>query len=417
MKYRYFVLLALVLLSIITFLDRVCMNVVSKYVKADLQLDNAQFGFVLGAFSLAYALFELPTGILGDRIGPRSVLTRVVVWWSTFTALTGLAFNFFYLILVRFLFGMGEAGAYPNSSIVISKWFPKAEIGKAQSAIWAAARIGGALSPLIVIPLVHSIGWRQSFFVLGGVGLLWSLGWYTWFRNEPSQLPGVSPKEILEIESNRKLKSSHALSWHKVIKDNNIMYLMLMCHLFFYASYFFTNWSSTYFQEGRGLTEADTKKFISMSYFLGAIGCVTGGFLSDFFAKKYGLRFGRRIIGICGLGISAILFLFSGMTKDNQFAGYLLSFCVLSKDLALPVAFATCVDIGKQHAGTVTGAMNFAGQMGGLFITILFGIIVKQTTNFELPLFLIAACLMVAALLWFKIDPEKELKTEVTKGV
>lgn len=409
MKTRHKVLTALFLLSIITFLDRVCMNVVSKYVKEDLSLNNEQFGYILGAFSLAYALFELPTGIMGDKIGPRRVLTRVVFWWSGFTALTGTAFNFIYLLIVRFLFGIGEAGAYPNSSIVISRWFPANETGKAQSAIWAAARIGGALTPLLVIPLVHAVGWRMAFLVLGCVGAIWAIAWYGWFRDEPAEKSGISTYEIEEIEADRNIKSHHQIQWTKALKDSNILYLMLMCHLFFYASYFFTNWSATYFQEGRGLTEDDTKKFISLSYFLGALGCIIGGYLSDWLVKKRGLRFGRRAVGVVGLGMSAVLFLLAGSTQDNQLAGYLLALCVLSKDLALPVAFATCVDIGKQNAGTVTGSMNFAGQLGGFFITIIFGIIVEQTHNFELPLFVIAGCLMASALLWLKIDPEKSL--------
>lgn len=409
MKTRHKVLAILVLLSIITFLDRVCMNVVSKYVKADLELDNQQFGYILGAFSLAYALFELPTGILGDRIGPRRILTRVVLWWSAFTALTGLAFNFVYLLVVRFLFGIGEAGAYPNVGVAIARWFPAHERGRAQAAIWAAARIGGALTPLVVIPLVHSVGWRFSFVVLGVVGAVWATVWYLWFRDEPAEIAGITQQEVEEIEAQRQVNQSHWVDWKKAIAEPNILYLMLMCHLFFYAAYFFTNWSATYFQEGRGMSEEDTKKFISLSYFLGAIGCLVGGFLSDWLVKKRGLRFGRRIVAGLGLGISALLFLFAGLTPNNQLAGYLLALCVLSKDLALPVAFVTCVDIGKQNSGTVTGIMNFAGQLGGFFITIIFGIIVKQTHNFELPLFLIAGCLTVSALLWLKIDPEKSI--------
>ena len=140
MNVRYRVLSVLFLLSTITYLDRVCMNVVSKYVKADLHLDNQQFGWILGAFSLAYALFEIPTGTLGDRLGPRRVLTRVVLWWSGFTMLTGTATSFLYLLVVRFLFGVGEAGAYPNASIAIARWFPAVEVGQAQSLIWAARR-------------------------------------------------------------------------------------------------------------------------------------------------------------------------------------------------------------------------------------------------------------------------------------
>lgn len=158
MNVRYRVLSVLFLLSTITYLDRVCMNVVSQYVKADLHLDNQQFGWILGAFSLAYALFEIPTGTLGDRLGPRRVLTRVVLWWSGFTMLTGTATSFLYLLVVRFLFGIGEAGAYPNASIAIARWFPAVEVGRAQSVVWAAGRLGGALTPLLVIPLTGRAG-------------------------------------------------------------------------------------------------------------------------------------------------------------------------------------------------------------------------------------------------------------------
>ncbi len=409
MKTRHKVLSVLFLLSTITFLDRVCMNVVSKYVKADLSLDNQQFGYILGAFSLAYALFELPTGIMGDRIGPRRVLTRVVFWWSGFTALTGLGFNFMYLLIVRFLFGAGEAGAYPNASIVISRWFPAVEVARAQSIIWAAGRIGGALTPLFVIPLVHAVGWKLAFVVLGAVGACWAVGWYVWYRDNPAEMKGISTSEVEEIEANRKMSnfSSHRISWTVIIKNSNVWALMLMCHLFFYAAYFFTNWSSTYFQEGRGMSEDQAKNFISLSYFLGAFGCLIGGFLSDLLVKKYGLKFGRRAVAIGGLGFSSIFFLWAALTKDNTMAGYLLAICVLTKDLALPVAFATCIDVGKQNSGTVTGSMNFAGQLGGLFVTIIFGTIVHQTHNFSYPLILISGCLLVAALLWLKIDPSK----------
>ena len=410
MNVRYRVLAVLFLLSTITYLDRVCMNVVSKYVKTDLQLDNQQFGWILGAFSLSYALFEIPTGALGDTIGPRRVLTRVVLWWSGFTALTGTAFSFLYLLIVRFFFGAGEAGAYPNASIVIARWFPAVEVGRAQSVIWAAGRLGGSLTPLLVIPLVHWAGWRWAFAALGLLGVMWAIGWSIWFRDEPADKAGITAAEVQAIESSRNIRpTDHRIPWTTIIRNPDLWALMLMCHLFFYGSYFFTNWSSVYFQEGRGLTEDQTKNFISLSYFLGAVGCIVGGLLSDRLIKRYGLKIGRRAVGVGGLGLSSLFFLLAGLTTDNQLAGYLLATCVLTKDLALPVAFAVCVDIGQRNAGTVAGSMNFAGQLGGLFITILFGIIVEQTKNFNYPLFMIAGCLFVSALLWFRIDPTRRV--------
>jgi len=413
LKVRYQVLLLLVLLSVITYLDRVCMNVVAKYVKTDLGLDNQQFGYILAAFSLSYALFEIPTGALGDRIGARRVLTRVVVWWSVFTAFTGSAFSFLFLLIIRFLFGAGEAGAYPNTSIAIAHWFPATETARAQSAIWAAGRIGGALTPLIVVPLVHAFGWRLAFGILGVVGLVWAVVWFVWFRDEPRQKPAVKPSELVEIESGRKISGPHrSLPWRSLVRNSNLWVIMLMCHLFFYGSYFFTNWSSTYFQEGLGMTEDESKNFLSLSYFLGAVGCLSGGFFSDWLAKRWGLKRGRRVVAIVGLGWSALLFLGAGLLHSKTSSGYLLALSVLTKDLALPVAFAVCVDIGRQHSGIVVGAMNFAGQLGGFFITLIFGILVHQTGNFSYPLFLIAACLIVSALLWFRIDPTKPVHIE-----
>lgn len=414
LSYRYIVLFFLVVLSIFTFLDRVCMNIAAKYIKPDLKLNNEEFGYALGAFSLAYALFEIPTGALGDKIGARKVLTRIVVWWSAFTALTGAAFNNAYLIVVRFLFGMGEAGAYPNASLVLSRWFPAVEVGRAQSYIWAAARIGGSLTPLIVLPLISNFGWRMAFPLLSLIGFAWAFVWYKWFRDNPSEKKGISQKEVELIESTRIIKGHNKLSWSTIVANKNIWLLMLMCHLFFYAAYFFTNWSNIYFQEGRGLSETESKNFVSLSYFLGAIGCLIGGYASDYLVKKRGLKFGRRVVGIVGLGLSSIFFILAGITSDNTLAGYLLAICVLTKDLALPVAFATCVDIGKQNAGTVAGSMNFAGQMGGFFITIIFGSIVEHTKDYNLPLFLIAGCLIVAAILWLFIDPTKGVVMEKT---
>ncbi|MCY7350419.1 MAG: MFS transporter, partial [Cytophagaceae bacterium] len=171
MKLRYRVLGFLVLLSIITYLDRVCISLLGKSIKADLGLSNEQFGWVLGSFSLAYALFEVPTGALGDRLGPRRVLTRIVIWWSGFTALTGTAFNLVSLMVVRFLFGIGEAGAYPNASIVIARWFPAHETARAQAFIWAAGRLGGAIAPPIVLGVSAVAGWRVSFFVIAFIGV------------------------------------------------------------------------------------------------------------------------------------------------------------------------------------------------------------------------------------------------------
>lgn len=416
MLYRYRVLVFLFFLSVITYLDRVCISVVGVRMKADLGLSTQQFGYVLGAFALAYALFEIPTGALGDRIGPRRVLTRVVVWWSGFTALTGAATGFVPLLITRFLFGIGEAGAYPNSSIVVSRWFPAVETGRAQAFIWGAGRLGGALSPLIVVPVSIAFGWRASFLVMGALGLVWALVWYVWFRDFPHQQPGISAAERTTIEAGRRYRPDqhgvkHRFPWRAMLRSRNLWALMLMFHFFMYGAYFFSAWLPTYLQEGRHFSEQQMKLFTTLPFVLGAVGCFTGGYLSDGLAKRYGLTVGRRVVGLVGMGLSSAVMLTASLTADNQTAAYLLAVGMLFKDLTLPVAFAVCVDIGRSRAGTVSGAMNTAGQLGAFFLAIVFGEIVSRTGDYNMPLYFIAFLLLCSSLLWLVIDPTQSVES------
>ena len=411
MQKRHQVLTFLFALSTITYIDRTSISLLAAEMKADLGIRNDAWGWVLSAFALSYALFELPTGALGDRIGPRKVLLRVVMWWSAFTAFTGLAFNWLSLLVVRFLFGAGEAGAYPNASIVVSRWFPKQEVGRAQSFIWAAGRVGGTLAPWIVIPVAVHFGWRVSFYFLGLLGIVWAVVWYWWFRDFPHEMAGISAEEKTKIEENRRYReASHHIPWRKLFRSKNIWALVFMFHFYMYGAYFFTGWLPTYLKEGRHFDKTQMQLFSTLPFLLGTIGCFTGGFASDWLSKRYGLKFGRRVVGITGLGLSALVIFISAITTDNQTAAILLSMGMGFKDLTLPVSFAVCVDIGKSRSGTVSGAMNMVGQMGAVFIGIIFGYIVQATGDFNQPLYLIAFLLLCSCLLWLRIDPTEEVE-------
>src|SRR5579862_2310778 len=184
---RYKVIGLLVLLFAVTYLDRVCISVAGPRMQEDLHIDPIGWGWVSGAFTLAYCLFEFPTGALGDRLGPRRVLTRIVLWWSAFTALTGVATGYRALLAIRFLFGVGEAGAFPNAGVVVARWFPPSQRSTLSGINLMAGQIGGALSPLLVVPIQMRFGWRASFFAFGFLGVLWAGIWYLWFRDSPEE--------------------------------------------------------------------------------------------------------------------------------------------------------------------------------------------------------------------------------------
>jgi ACS family glucarate transporter-like MFS transporter len=205
-KKRYLVIGILSALAIITYLDRTSISVAGARITEDLHLTETQFGWLQAAFSIAYGIFQIPMGILGDRKGVRGVLLGIVVWWSLFTFLTGLSSTFAVLLVVRFLFAVGEAGAFPNISIAISKWFPAQERARAQGYIWMFSRVGAALSPLIIVPVQRAYGWHAVFYLFGIIGIIWGVVWFFWFREDPAQMPGISEKEVMEIEANRKIK-------------------------------------------------------------------------------------------------------------------------------------------------------------------------------------------------------------------
>jgi sugar phosphate permease len=397
--------------SIITYLDRTSISITGNNITSELGLSITQFGWVLAAFSFAYGIFEIPTGILGDKLGPKKILTRIVIWWSLFTILTGFSYTFTALLIVRFLFGVGEAGAYPNATVVISKWFPKGERGRAQSFIWIASRIGGALAPFLSVIIMNTFGWRWVFYIFGTLGIIWVIFWNYWFKDEPREMKGIKSKEIELIESKREVKSlGHGLlSIKNILKNKNVWFLMGMYHCLLYGAYFYLSWMPKYLKNGRHVGDDDIAFMASLPFILGTIGCFIGGFSSDFLSKKYGLKWGRRSVGMFGLIMAGICMITATFILDNTISIIVLSLGLAFKDFTLPVSWATAADIGGENAGSVAGAMGMAGQLGSTVMSISFGYILSMTGSWELPLQIIGVIVIIGGLLWLKIDPSQKI--------
>jgi MFS family permease len=350
---------------------------------------------------------------MGDRKGQRIVLIRIVLWWSLFTAVTGVTTGLITLIIVRFLFGVGEAGALPTMSGVISHWLPVNELSRGLSVSLLGQIAGAALAPLIVVPIAVQLGWRATFFINGLIGVLWVLVCWYWFRNNPSEMKGIRDEERKYIETNRRLSSHNAkLAWKKIVGNRSMLALVTSFFCSQWGMYFFIGWLPVYLQKGRDFSESSMKMMTSLIFVPAIVISLAVGALGDFLVRKKGLKFGRRSIAMAALGLNSIMFLTEATTSNDA----ILVACLLTgfgcQLVFGAAAFGVCIDVSGNHAGAVSGLMNCIGQIGAFFLAIVFGKIVDTTHSFNAPLFVISALMAIGSLLWLFVDPTKKLLQE-----
>lgn len=415
MPYRYRVLALLFFLVLVMYLDRLCIAVAGPRMQSDLGLSPREWGWVMGAFTLAYALFEVPSGVLGDRIGPRKVLTRIVLWWSAFTAATGAVSSLGPLLGIRFLFGAGEAGAFPNCTATVSRWIPTHERARATSVIWLATSAGGVLTPLLVVPIQQAYGWRAAFYLFGSVGLIWVAVWRWWFRDTPAERPGISQAEVQLISggSTAAQGPQKRLSWGAVLRNTQFRRLLVMYHLYCWGAYFYLSWLPTYLQKGRGLTEDEMKIASALPALLGFLGVIAGGLLSDRLARRHSMRIARCSIGAVSLVAAGVSMIAATLTADNWTAVGLLAVGLGVMNAMLPVSWSLCVDLGGKHSGAVSGAMNMAGQAGSFVSSVAFGYFIEWFGSYDRALMPLAAMLLLGGIVFATINPGERLYTEV----
>lgn len=414
MRKRTWILVMLIFLGVVTFLDRINITVAGSAIMKDLNLTPDQWGWILSAFILSYGLMQIPMGAMGDKRGHRSTLALIVLWWSAFTAFTGMAGGFVSLILIRFMFGIGEAGSSPCSTGVISRWFPKKEVGKAQGYIWAASRMGGALTPFIVLPVITYLGWRAAFYILGAVGVIWSIVWYLFYRNQPKEMRGITQAEIDEAPVSQMETSSAKVSipWKSLLSSKQFWLILSMYFFYAFGSWFFFSWFPTFMELGRGFEKDQLTYAIAVPFVMSMIGNISGGYLTDKLSAKYGLKVGRKALGSSSLIISAIFMFLAAFIPGKMQVFIFLSLAFGIIDLMLPSAWALCIDLGKKYSGAVSGAMNTAGNLGGFVCSLIFGYVVSATGNYNLPLYIIAGMLVISAIIFMFIDPTKQIIKE-----
>lgn len=438
-RVRYTVLGFAATLAIITYVDRVCIAQAAPHIQADLGLSATQMGLAFSAFSLAYALFEIPGGWLGDWLGPRKVLMRVVVMWSIFTAATGYAWNLASLWIARFLFGAGEAGCFPNLTKAFMIWLPRSERTRAQSIMWLSARWAGAFTPLLVIWVMSWLSWRNTFVFFGGLGVIWAIVFYRSFRDRPQDHPKVNAAELELLKANVGEGAGHAnVPWARLLASPSIWLLWMQYFCLSYGWFFYVSWLPTYLRETRGLNlnenafmlwletvlnnqfTPDTSRRILVAalagipLFFGGIGCLVTGTLTPRLTRAIGsVVTTRRLLAFAGFTGAAILLVYSFYIRDPLFAMLAMGLASFCNDVTMPGSWSTCMDIGGKYAGTVSGSMNMMGAFGGMVAPFVVGLILDTTgRNWALTFWLSGAIYFLGGLCWLFIDPVTPIQAD-----
>jgi MFS family permease len=413
---RYRVVALATGLGMITYLDRACIATLAPGIIRDLGLTTVQMGYVFTVFQLAYALFEIPTAWWADRRGTRSVLSRIVLWWSCLTAATGAAFSYPVLLGVRFLFGLGEAGAWPCIARTFSRWIPGRERGTVQGIFFAGAHLVGGLTPALVLWLLRFLSWREIFVCFGGIGFLWTALWHTWFRNDPSEHPAVSPAELRTILSDRPADVGRPAGldyWRALIRNRNMMALCIMyipnCMIF----YFCITWLPTYLRQRHGFDATSLGIFAGLPLIVSMPGDLLGGLVTDRLVARYGLRVGRCALGCVSYTLAGVALLAAASTSTPVLAATLIAVATGLTMFTLGAAWGTVIEVGRDHVGVVGATMNSVGNLAAMLNPLIVAYSVQWFGNWNLPLYLMGGLFFVGALCWTVVDPTRPVFDEV----
>jgi ACS family glucarate transporter-like MFS transporter len=406
------------LLSVLLYVDRACIATAKDSITTDLSLSDTQWGWVMSAFALGYAFFQTPTGAIADRFGPRILLSSVVVLWSLFTGLTGLARGFFSLFAVRFLFGAGEAGAFPGMARAVFSWIPMSERGLAQSINFSGSRLGAAFAMPLVTWLLVTTGWRNMFLILMGVGFVWTVFWFLWFRDEPSQHSSISDTEKNYILENRQAvdaSQKQHVPFSLMARSPNMWMAMIQYFCSNFTFFFALSWLFPHLKETYALDTMETGLYTSAPFIGGAVVSLCAGALIDRIYKKGKWQLSRRLPAMIGFTLAATGLLMSLAMETPIGAVLWFTVAIFGADMTLSPSWSFCTDIGRKNAGAVSGTMNMAGNVGSLVTALAFPYFLKWTGS-TTPFFFVAAVLNVLAIvLWSQMKPDKPLELEVAQ--
>jgi MFS family permease len=410
---RHTVVLFAIGLAVITYIDRSCIGQAAPAIRGELHFSKVQMGYVFAAFTLAYALFEIPGGWMGDWLGPRRVLLRVVTWWSVMMAALGWMWSLASMTVANFLFGAGEAGCFPNLTKALTTWLPRHERVRAQGLMWMFARWGGAFTPMLVAWLLHWVTWRQTFQILGLLGIVWAVLFYRWFRDDPRRHPRVNAAELALLDDAVKYDPGHRhVPWRRLLTRPSVWLLWAQYFCLSYTFWFYVFWLPTYLRESHHLSEDMAARLASFPLLFGGVGCAAGGFLAARAARWMGsVARARRVMAAGGcLGAAVLLYVHTGI-RDPFWAMVVMGLASGLNDLVMPNAWGACMDIGGRYAGTLSGSMNMMGNLAGSIGPVVAGYLLRATNNnWMAPIHVMAAVALAGVVCWLLLDPVTPLE-------
>jgi MFS transporter, ACS family, glucarate transporter len=408
---RHMVLWLTVLAYLITYMDRVVISTAAPSIQKEFGINKETMGWVLGTFQISYAMFQIPGGWLGDKFGPRAALAGVVTWWSAFTAATALTWSATSMMVCRFLFGMGEAGAFPIANRSLSRWMLPAERGFAQGLTHAGSRLGAAATPILVTTLIAAFSWHVPFFIFAAVGLLWAIGWYVFYRNTPSEhaMVNQAERDLIASHLGDRGKTKANVPWGKILSSPQMWLLSCLYFCYGYGIVIFLQWFPTYLTDARGFDLKTMGIAASLPLLAGVVGDLTGGWVSDLILKSTGnVKMARRLVAAVGFAIAAIVVPLAALQSDPILAVAWFSLAVFGLELVVGVAWAITLDIGDEFAGTVSAVMNTFGNVAGAFGVVATGYIASGF-GWETALFVITGFAIIGCLLCFTVDASRKL--------
>jgi ACS family glucarate transporter-like MFS transporter len=425
-RQRYVLLSILFFHSVNTYMDRACIASAADYIIEELKISTEMWGLILGIFAIGYALFQIPSGWIADRFGPRKALTIVVSVWSCFTALTGAARNAIQMLALRFLFGVGEAGAFPGATQAFFRWVPVKERGLAHGINFSGSRLGAAFSLFLMPWLIIQIGWRWTFVFNGVIGIIWATVWLIWFRDNPKDNPKVNQAELEYIERGRvsDFTTTIKASFAEVFTSLNMSLAMLQYFASNVTFFISLSWLPSYIKN-QWPDDPHAIYYSAVPLFFAAFAnWIAGSMVTGLFKKGYHVN-SRRITAITGFSLGVIGLILATQTKNLDFLTtdkaqllwfvFCFGLATFGVDMTLSPSWAFCNDIGGVNSGAVSGSMNMVGNIGAALSAIVFPLLLNKETGSANNFFILAAGLnFVAIVTWCFMNPNRTRDKELS---